>query len=401
MKILQVCNTDFYLGRFLSPLVRELADRSHEVHVATEGNDIAASTRSACRAVHEVRFPRSTSPREFASSIAWLRRIIRKEAFDCVNGHNRNASMVARVAAWCEGVPLNLYTAHGFYFHDDQTRIGWGATVALEALLARITDYTLSQSHEDMAFMTRRGFLRREAIETIGNGIDHRKFTVTESRAAVEARLGLRPGAFRIASVGRLVEGKGFGDLIDAFAGFVSHRTGAGQPFELLIVGGNIEADIDPAARRIAERINSLGIGNRVLVTGVVDNVQDYLHAADLFVSASYREGMPRALLEAMCIGLPVVATRIRGSREIVTEGENGYLFTPKDVAACQRAITQLYDQPEQRSAIGRRNRALVLARYTEDDYTARQVAALERLFGGIHKRGEQHGPPIDVAPSS
>jgi hypothetical protein len=98
-KILQVCNTDFYLTRFLRPLLLALEAAGFEVHVATEGEDIPDCVRAACT-VHQVTFPKKASPLAFRASVNALRALIRRERFHCVNGHNRNASIVARIAAW-------------------------------------------------------------------------------------------------------------------------------------------------------------------------------------------------------------------------------------------------------------------------------------------------------------
>lgn len=378
-RILQVCNSDFFLSNFLGALVTALAGRGHEVHVATEGDRVPAELLRCCR-VHQVQFPKSASPRRFHATIRQLRRIIRAEGIDCVNSHNRNASITGRLAAWLERVPVNVYTAHGFYFHDDQNRLGRLGTVALEAGLARITDHVLSQSGEDTRFMTARRLIRRNAIETVWNGIDDRKFPAPGSRSGIEARLGLSPSTFRIASVGRIVGGKGFGDLVTAFARFLSTAPGRGH-CELLIIGGNIATDIDPAATQVAGLIERIGLADRVRVTGLVDNVAEYLRCCDAYVSCSYREGLSRALLEAMCSGLPVIATRIRGAREIVVDGENGLLFEPRDSAACAEAMGVLCRDPALRAEMGRRNRAVVLSKFTETAYTERQVRAIERLL--------------------
>jgi len=162
-KILQVCNTDFYLTRFLRPLLVALVDAGFEVHAATEGENIPDDLLAICT-MHQVTFPKRASFVSFSESIRSLRHLIRKEEYTCVNGHNRNASIVARVAAWREKVPINLYTAHGFYFHDDQGLINWTLTLGLEGFLSLITDYTLSQSQQDTELMRQLRLIRTHRI---------------------------------------------------------------------------------------------------------------------------------------------------------------------------------------------------------------------------------------------
>src|SRR5262249_54924261 len=148
-RILQVCNSDFYLAKFLAPLVRGLVAAGHEVECVCDGDQIAPELLGPGVRLHQLTFPRENSPLEFLFSIQGLRKILRRGHYECINSHNRAASIVGRIAAWLERAPINLYTAHGYYFHDDQRWHAREATILLEALLARITDHTLSQSSED------------------------------------------------------------------------------------------------------------------------------------------------------------------------------------------------------------------------------------------------------------
>lgn len=375
-RILQVCNTDFYLRRFLKPLIRGLRSAGHTVECVCEGDPGALAEADV--PVHPLRFPRRPAPLAFARSVVQMRKVIRRRAYDCVNSHNRNASMVARVAAWLEKVPINLYTAHGFYFHDDQSRAAREATILLEAGLARLTDFTLSQNEEDIRLMVGRGYIPADQIRLIGNGIDVGRFHPRTDRRQCEQQLGLKPSPFRVGALGRLVKAKGFLDLLRAFANICPDKPGA----ELLLIGGNIEQDISPFHREFVAESGRLGIAEAVVITGITDRVEAYLSACDTFVLPSYREGMPRALLEAMSVGLPAIATDIRGCREIVQDGDNGFLYTPHDVVQLTSLLSRLLGEPELRAKLGRAARSRVVQQFDERDYVARQVEAINQLLG-------------------
>lgn len=382
-RILQVCNNDFYLMHFLAPLVRRLREYGHEVECVCDGHDIDVAKLGGPIKVHQIRFPVSNSLGGFYGCIQELRGILRAGSYDCVDSHNRSASIVGRIATWLEGVSLNLYTAHGYYFHDDQAPVAHFATVGLEAVLARLTDYTLSQSQEDARFMLAKGHLVPGSIEVIGNGIDTRRFTpvLARDREQLEKELGLRPGRFRVVSTGRIVRAKGFTDVLRAF----STLRQAGAECEFLIVGGNIARDIEPYQEQFFALARELGVFDDVVVTGITPHVERYLAASDVFVLASYREGLPRAMLEAMAAGLPVVVTNIRGCREAVADDVDGYLFAPRDVDRLSSLLRKLHADPQLRSRLGSAARQKAQASFDERDYVERQVQAMNRLLGAPH----------------
>ncbi len=326
-----------------------------------------------------------------------MRSLLRGGKYDCVDSHNRSASIVGRVAAWLERVRVNLYTAHGFYFHDGQSRAAYEATVGLEAVLARITDYTLSQSAADVAMMTKRGWIAPSKVEVIGNGIDTQRFAPRHAeRNALEQSLGLRRGCFRIAATGRLVRGKGFTDLLEAFAVFRRSTRDA----ELLIIGGIAPYDIEPYQAEFLARAQELGISDAVTVSGLVKCVEQYLATTDLFVLPSYREGMPRALLEAMSMALPVVATDIRGCREIVRPGIDGWLFPAHDVAQLTTLLGEAHGDPKKRTEMGRNARESVCRSFDERDYVRRQIVAIERLLNESTSAGKRGSRPMAIEAS-
>jgi glycosyltransferase involved in cell wall biosynthesis len=384
-RILQVCNVDFTLRIFIAPLVRALVQRGHEVECVCQGTQIPRDVLGPGVHVHQFAFPRASSPVQFARAVWRLRRLIRAGRYACVNSHNRNASIVGRIAAWMERVPINLYSAHGCYFHDDQSRLAFEATVCLEALLARLTDYTLSQSQQDTEFLIRRRIVSPARIATIGNGIDTERFSpmADSERRIAERELGLPPAQFRIGAIGRLVKGKGFMDLLEAFGRIADGRAAD----QLLIVGGNIDHDIEPYHDRFRQRARELGLDGRVFVTGITSQVERHLGTCDVFVLPSYREGMPRVLLEAMAMGLPTVATDIRGCREITVDGQTGLIYPPHDIQRLAELLDRLRGSAATRGEMGRLGRQRVRERFTESQYVSRQVDRIECLLDGTRAR--------------
>lgn len=375
-RVLQVCNSNFYLSKFLAPLVIELANQGHAVECLCEGPFQHSQFDALEVQVHDFPFPKRGSITAFLSAIHAMRKVLREGQFDCVNSHNRNASIVARVAAWLENVPVNLYTAHGFYFHDDQSVIARELTILLESALAKITDFTLSQSREDVDFAVSRGFISKDRIAHIGNGIEASRFGTVRDRDGLEAQLKLGPSAFRVATTGRIVRGKGFEDLLAAF-GSIRHSIPGSQ---LVMIGGNIAQDIEPFQQEFLRRVQDLELQSSVVVTGMVPNVEDYLGAADAFVLPSYREGVPRSLIEAMMSGLPCIATNIRGCKEVIADGEDGFLYPAGDIGALAQKLRQLAEDRSLRGRFSGAARTKAMQNFDERAYVRKQVQMIGML---------------------
>ncbi len=383
-RILQVCNTDFYLSKFLRPLILELHHRGYEVECLCSGTNTPSEFKTLGIKVHNFDFPQKASVSSFIRSTQKMTEFLKENNFDCINSHNRNASIVARLAAWRAKVPVNLYTAHGFYFHDDQPFIINQLTELFEGLLSKITTHTLSQSHEDTLKMVKHGWIDESKITTIGNGINVEKFSPKSNKSQLCKKLSLTE-KFRVVTVGRLVKGKGFRDLIHAFNDFQE-----GKDVELLFIGGNLKNDIEPEHDSYTDLIKSLGLEDKVKITGLIDNVEEYLGASDVFVLPSYREGVPRALLEAMCMQLPVIATNIRGAREIIRVNSNGLLFTPHNVTLLTELLDEIFSDHCNRKRIGEEGRSTVLKNFNEIQYTKVQANLIDQLLMSPGK-GESH----------
>ena len=205
---------------------------------------------------------------------------------------------------------------------------------------------------------------------------------VTEGdRMALERTLDLPERGFTIIVVANLIPYKGHVDLLDALA---QVEVRLPDNWRLLVVGrdGGILEDL----RRQAERS---GIDRHVLWLGERRDVPRLLAIADLAVLASHEEGSPNSLIEAMMCGLPVVATAVGGSAEVVVTGERetGELVAARDPQALGAAIARLAADPERRAAMGRRGRDRAMAEFSLERCTERYLALysnLDRIAAGV-----------------
>jgi glycosyltransferase involved in cell wall biosynthesis len=148
------------------------------------------------------------------------------------------------------------------------------------------------------------------------------------------------------------------------------------------MVGAPLESDRDDCWTHVWELAKELGISGALHMTGYRKDVPVLLSLFDLFVLPSYREGMPRALLEAMASGIPVVASDIRGCREEVEEGLTGLLVPPRDHERLAEAISLLLDSSERARRMGKAARERVAERFDERRIVSLQVRLFEELAG-------------------
>ena len=371
MKICQLAAVDFTMAHFLLPLMVAERDAGHEVVGVCSDGPLLARVREAGFRVEPVPIARSHNAFRHARTVAALTRLFRRERFDMVHVHTPVAALLGRIAAWRAGVPIVVYTAHGFYFHEHMPAHRRAFHVALEWLGGRLTDVLFTQAEEDAATARRLGLCRTGRIQAIGNGVDPARFAPRDPaiRARLRAELGAAPDDAVVLMVGRLVAEKGYGELLEAMRGV---------PATLWVVGERLASDHASDIDRAVAAVERDPVqARRVRFLGYRRDVPDLMAAADIFTLPSHREGMPRSIIEAMMSGLPVVATDIRGSREEVVPEDTGLLVPVRDAAALQAALTRLARDAALRARMGTAGRARAWALYDEAVVIGRQLDAL------------------------
>jgi len=267
--------------------------------------------------------------------------LIRKIRPEIVHTHASKAGILGRMAAYVVRVPTIIHGVHILPFIN----VSWSQSLvyrALERLAALVTDVFINVGKEMRDECIRAGIGTADRHVVIASGMDLRKFS-RDLREKVRWQEVLRGYEFRLAAprfvllASRLEARKGQFEFLSAFA-----EIARVFPEVMLIIAGE-----GPDHARIAERISSLGIGERVIMTGFRKDIERLMAIADIGLLTSRREGMPRVLVQYALMRLPIVATDIPGSREIVTHGINGFLVPPRDLEAMQESLSQLLRDPE------------------------------------------------------
>ena len=358
--MLHVTAVEYTAQILLMPQMTALQAAGYEVRVgcAPETGGFSPSLRPFGPVA--IAFPRSVRPPAMARAAARFVSVIRSMQPDLVHLHSPAVALPARF------IPRSLlprhtriaYTVHGFAHQWDSRSTRDRVLERVERVLAPRTDMLLFQSREDLEQAERRGYGARHVY--LGNGVQDDWF---------EDVRRVRHTPLRLLFIGRLVREKGLLDLLDALE--------LVPDVELAIAGGRLSTDRDDVEPQVRARMSSPGLAGRVELLGVLprEALRRRVHDSDVLVLPSYREGVPRSLIEGLASGLPGVATQIRGCRELIEHGRNGFLVPAGDAAALAGALYTMAHMSDEQYA------RMTRAAYAGATSTYRESAVIDRLL--------------------
>jgi len=388
LKIAQVSTTDMAMRFLLLDQIKTLQGLGHEVVAVCGFGPWVESLRKEGVPVEVVRMARELSPLRDLVSFFGLVRCFRKYRFDVIHTHTPKGGLLGPIAARVVGARMVVHTIHGLLFHDRMPL--WKRLLFWipEKMTALFSDVLLSQSEEDVAMAVRSGLCSAGKVKYLGNGIDITKFSPphsANSRQLTRQELGIEDADIVIGIVGRLVNEKGFGELFAAATELIlKHKT-----WKFVIVGPKEGGQRKDAIS--VSQIEELRRTGSVFFLDWRDDVSKWYAAMDIFVLPSHREGVPRACMEAAAMELPVIATDIRGCREVVKQNETGILVPLKDRRALTSAMEMLAADENRRIAFGKEGRQHICKNFDHELVLAR----LRNLYSQIQATLQR--PAVDV----
>jgi len=384
-RLIHLTAADISLALLLGPQLRAFADEGMEViGVSAPGPFVDQVESWGIRHVPLLHSSRSVAPGDDLLAIPELIRVFKELRPDIVHTHNPKPGLFGRLAARAVGVPGIVNTVHGLYATPEDSLPRRLVVHGLERIAAACSQFELVQNPDDLATLRRLG-VPAEHLILLGNGVDLERFQPRRASgdiARARTELGVEPSAVVVGTVGRLVWGKGFREL---FAVAAQMRTS--QPEVVFVVVGSIDRDKGDALTE-ADVAEAKSLGN-VVFAGHRDNVEDLYPGFDLFLLPSYREGFPRSAMEAAASGLPVIATDIRGCRQVVDHGVNGFLVPLHDIDALIDAVTKLATDPAGRGTMGARSRIKADAEFDDRQIIRTTLDTYRRLpLDSPHRRG-------------
>ncbi len=337
-----------HMMQFHIPYLKMFQDMGWETAVASRNDyeDPADCQIPYCDTFYDIPFERLPWKKKNLQAYRMLKAIIDEGNFDIIHCHTPVGAMIARLAAVSarkKGTKV-IYTAHGFHFFKGAPLLNWLLFYPAEWFLAPITDVLITINKEDDT--RARKHLHAKRIEYVpGVGICTEKFTGSpELRQEKRQELGVGDSDFVMLTVAEMTANKNHIAVLNAMA--LLKEKAEFQHIHYLICGrGAMWESLENSARE-------LGISHHVHFLGYRTDAPALYCASDLFVFMTYREGLPVALMEAMCSGMPIVCTKVRGNTDLIEDGVSG-TFTENDPQALADAILELYHDPEKRKLYG------------------------------------------------
>lgn len=384
-KVLHVTTIDMSLEVLLGPQLRAFTAAGYEVIGASApGSFVKQLEADGIRHIPLQHATRSMKPMEDLRFFREITRVCRHERPDIVHTHTPKPGWFGRPAARLARVPHVVNTVHGLYATPDDSLPKRMVVYGLERFAAAFSDAELLQSSEDVPVLRRLG-VPEERIEVLGNGIDLRRFDPSTippgTRERIRGEFGVGDDEVLVGAVGRLVWEKGLAELFEA-ARLLRIR----RPEVRIVVVGPGEGDKSDGLRDADLAAVSEETG--VIFAGERRDIEAVYLAFDLYVLASHREGFPRSAMEAAAMGLPVIATDIRGCRHVVDDGINGSLVPVRDGPALARAIGDLAGDHAQRRSMAAAARRKAARDFDQQSVIDQTVACYERLMA---REGSRH----------
>jgi glycosyltransferase involved in cell wall biosynthesis len=375
--LVHVTTTDMSLDWLLGPQLRAFADAGYEViGLSAHGPHVEALQEMGIRHVAVPGFTRSTNPVQDIRAFAQLIGLLRELQPDILHTHNPKPGVLGRIAGRLTRVPLIVNTQHGLYAQpSDRWQRRW-PVYAVERLASMFGDVELVQNAEDVATLVDNLHIPSRKVRHLGNGVDLTRFDPAAIPATKAQELrrswGLGDDDVVCCVVGRLVHEKGIVEILEA-----AHRLAAcDPPVRFVIIGPSDPDKADAVDATMLARAEADGC----VILGRRDDMAECYAASDLFVTASWREGVPRAAMEAAAMGLPMVATDIRGNRQVVADGQTGLLVPLRDPAALAEAVRDLARDSERRRQFGDAAHRRAAVEFDQQFVIDRTLAAYELL---------------------
>jgi len=350
-RLVHLTTTDMSLDWLLKPQLLAFQAAGYEViAMSAPGPFVQGLRESGIPHVPVHHATRSISPGDDVRALLELRKLFGRLEPDIVHTHNPKPGVYGRIAARAAGVPRIVNTQHGLYATPEDRFARRAAVYTLERIAASCSHIELVQNPEDLETLARLGVPRSKLV-LLGNGVDLSRFMTDDvtrraDRIAARKEWDVSDQQVVVGLVGRLVVEKGYREVFAA-ARLLRER---GVDLRFVVIGPEDHSKADAITVQEQQDAQSAG----VTFLGRRDDVDRLYAGMDIYVLASHREGFPRSAMEAAASGLPLIATDIRGCREVVEHGVNGLLVPVREGRGLADAVIAIASDAGRRTRYSR-----------------------------------------------
>lgn len=345
MKILYVSTISNTVNAFLVPHIKMIIEAGHQVDVAFNINSPVHEEliKLGCQ-IYEIDFDRSPFKNNYRKLVNKIKNIIMEKKYDLVHTHTPIASAIVRLASKDLPNVQVMYTAHGFHFFDGAPLKNWLVYYPIEKILSRYTDTIITINDEDYRRAQKFDAKNVEFVPGVGLDLEEVTYSPVRKKKILE-ELSIENKDIILLSVGELNNNKNHKIVLEAIAQLKN------DSLKYYICGSGILKE------KLIRYSTDLGIENQVYFLGRRNDIYEMLHISDVFIFPSYREGLSKALMEAMAMEKPIIASDIRGNRDLVDKNKGGWLFNPKDLNQLTYYINKLIENPDDQIKFGKYNK--------------------------------------------
>ena len=336
-KVLFVSNVLSHIYAFHMPYIKWFKENGFEVHVMANSNGLKADGFDK---YYDVKIERS--PFSLKNFVAYrvATKIIDSEKYDIVHCHTPMGGVIGRLASRKirkQGAKV-LYTAHGFHFYKGAPKINWLLYYTMEKILAPYADCIITINEEDFNNAKEKFESSKTKIKKIsGIGVDINRFYPAEDKDALKKANGY-DGKFLLTYAAEFIPRKNHRFFVEATKELVKKCPNV----KILFAGKGVLAE------KIKKYAQQLGVAEYIEFLGFCTHMPDVLRMSDILISASIEEGFGINIVEGMACGLPAVVSIVRGHKEMVANGLNGYLIDIKNIYEfCERIKCLYYDKKQ------------------------------------------------------
>ncbi len=351
-KVLFIATVESHIINFHIPFILYFQNKGYDVHVAAKLGERQEELSSMRVLLHDIDFIKSPYSPNNMKAFNQLINIMKGNNFDLIHVHTPIAAFLGRLAAKLTNTKPVLYTAHGFHFYNGAPLRNWLMYYTMEKLAAKWTDGLITMNEEDFVAASRLPIRNRENIFKVhGVGVDIEKYNIKDIniRKQVREKLGLTDNSIMILTVAEVNANKNHLQLLNT----IKQIEGTDLIYGYIVGDGNHK-------RKLCNYVKQNGLEERIRFLGFRRDIPELLSASDIFCLFSYREGLPKCIMEAMAAGKPVIASDVRGNRDLIKNGVNGLLVPLNDVEATKNAIFTLVNDEQLRINMGLEGKRMI-----------------------------------------